>query len=88
MPKLGKLSGKDAALENSRKFKRLKNKHSAVESNINELGHRGLDRCPDRGEKHFNAYISLGICAYNLKKIGYAILKTQRKAEEVLRVAA
>ena len=88
MPKLGKVSGKDAILENSRKFKRLKNKHSAVESNINELGHRGLDRCPDRGEKHFNTYIGLGICAYNLKKIGCAILRTQRKAEELLRVAA
>lgn len=88
MPKLGKLSDKDAALENSRGFKRLKNKHSAVESNINELGHRGLDRCPDRGEKHFNTYIGLGICAYNLKKIGYAILGTQRKTEELLRIAA
>ena len=88
MPKLGKLTEKDAILENSRRFKLLKNKHSAVESNINELGHRGLDRCPDRGEKHFNTYIGLGICAYNLKKIGCAILRTQRKAEELLRVAA
>ena len=88
MPKLGKLTGKDAALENSKNFKRLKNKHSAVESNINELGHRGLDRCPDRGENHFNTYIGLGICAYNLKKIGCAILKAQCKAEKLLRDAA
>ena len=88
MPKLGKLVGKDIVLENSKTFKRLKNKHSAIESNINELGHRGLDRCPDRGEKHFNTYISLGVCAYNLKKIGCAILKAQSKVEELLRSAA
>ena len=88
MPKLGRLSGKDAALENSPVFKRLKNKHSAIESNINELEHRGLDRCPDRGESHFKTYISLGICAYNLKKIGCAILKEQCKAKKLCSKAA
>ena len=85
MPKLGNLSMDDAALENSRIFKHLKNKHSAVESNINELEHRGLDRCPDRGEPHFDAYIGLGVCAYNLKKIGCAILKAQCQEEKLHR---
>ena len=84
MPKLGKLSGKDAEIENSRLFKKQKNKHSAVESNINELEHRGLDRCPDKGEHHFNSYIGLAVCAYNLKKIGRAILKAREKEEEEL----
>jgi hypothetical protein len=88
MPKLGKLSGKDAELEDSRLFKRLKNRHSAVESNINELEHRGLDRCPDRSEGHFNSYIGLAVCAYNLKKIGRAILKEQAKAEALTAKAA
>ena len=89
MPKLGKVAGKDADIENSRLFKRLKNKHSAVESNINELEHRGLDRCPDRGEHHFNSYIGLAVCAYNLKKIGRAILKKEQdKAEELSGKAA
>ena len=88
MPKLGKVSGKDAEIEGSRLFKRLKNKHSAVESNINELEHRGLDRCPDKGESHFNSYIGLAVCAYNLKKIGRAILKEQDKTEELSGKAA
>jgi hypothetical protein len=48
LPKLGKLNAKEKELENDKKFKHLKNKHSAIESNINELEHRGLDRCPDR----------------------------------------
>jgi hypothetical protein len=74
LPKLGKLNAKEKELENSKQFKKLKNKHSAIESNINELEHRGLDRCPDRSYFHYKTYIALGVCAYNLKKIGKKIL--------------
>ena len=83
LPKLGKLNAKEKELENSTKFKSLKDKHSAIESNINELEHRGLDRCPDRGYFHYTCalhevrgrtYIAMGVCAYNLKKIGKKIL--------------
>jgi len=80
MPKLGKLNQEEEIEQNSRKFKRLKNKHSAIESNINELENRGLDRCPDKGIMNYKRYISLAICAYNLKKIGRQILKQQREA--------
>jgi hypothetical protein len=79
LPKLGKRTAKEEEIENSRIFKRLKNKHSAVESNINELEHRGLGRCPDRTFAHFCRYIALGICAYNLKKIGKKILEDRLK---------
>jgi IS5 family transposase len=82
MPKLGKRNKVEEAEESSYTFKRLKNKHSAIESNINELENRGLDRCPDRGIKHYRRYVSLGVCAYNLKKIGRQILKLQRAAIE------
>ncbi len=78
LPKLGKLTNTEKEEEKHRTYKRLKNKHSAIESNINELENRGLDRCPDRGILHFNRYISLGVSAYNLKKIGRQILKNQR----------
>ena len=82
MPKLGKRNKTEEQEEQSPSFKKLKNKHSAIESNINELEHRGLDRCPDRGIAHFSRYISLGVSAYNLKKIGRQILKLERKALE------
>ncbi len=81
MPKLGKRNKAEEIEENSRSFKRHKNKHSAIESNINELEHRGLDRCPDRGIEHYQRYISLGVCAYNLKKIGKQILKQEREIQ-------
>jgi hypothetical protein len=79
LPKLGKLTDKEKEFENSRKFKEFKNKHSAIESNINELEHRGLNRCPDRGYFHFCNYVAMGICANNLKKIGKKILENQLK---------
>lgn len=70
MPKKGKLNKTEKEEESKPLFKKLRNKHSAVESNINELEHRGLDRCPDRGYNHFKRYIGIGVCAYNLYKIG------------------
>ena len=79
MPKLGRLTETEKEEENSRSFKKLKNKHSAIESNINELENRGLDRCPDRGIRNYRKYIGLAICAYNLNKIGRKILKKQGK---------
>lgn len=78
MPKLGKRNEQELEEERSPLFKRLKNKHSAVESNINELENRGLGRCPDRGFRHYKCYIGLGVCAYNLKKIGKALMEQQR----------
>jgi hypothetical protein len=81
MPKLGKRNKAEEEEEKSYSFKHLKNKHSAIESNINELEHRGLDRCPDRGIYNYKKYIGLAVCAYNLKKIGREILKQQREAQ-------
>lgn len=80
IPKLGKRNKIEEQEEHSPSFKKLKNKHSAIESNINELEHRGLDRCPDKGLLHFTRYIGLGVCAYNLKKIGRQILKLERES--------
>jgi IS5 family transposase len=79
MPKLGKRNKQEEEQEQSPQFKRLKNKHSAIESNINELEHRGLDRCPDKGIKNFALYVGLGVCAYNLKKIGRELLELERQ---------
>lgn len=82
MPKKGKRSKKEKEIEQAPGFKKLKNKHNAVESNINELEKRGLDRCPDRTRKNFDRYIGLGITAYNLHKIGRQIIELQRAKDE------
>ena len=87
MPKKGKLNKKEYQEEHKKEFKQLRNKHSAVESNINELGYRGLDRCPDRSYSHFKNYIALGICAYNLHKIGAELLRQERLKQKFKKAA-
>lgn len=84
MPKLGRRTKEEELKEKSTFFKKQKNRHSAIESNINELETRGLDRCPDRGFPRFKSYIGLGVCAYNIKKIGKVIL--DKKLKELKKV--
>jgi len=79
MPKKGKKNESEIQEESQKYFKRLKNKHSAIESNINEIEHCGLDRCPDRGFMHFKRYIGIAVCAYNLNRIGKKLLEKQRE---------
>ena len=81
MPKKGKRNKQEEEEESQRQFKLLRNKHSAVESNINELEHRGLDRCPDRGHGHFKRYVGLAVSAYNLRRIGQELIAIRRKRE-------
>jgi len=79
MPKKGRLNGTDKEREGQKRFKALKNRHSAIESNINSLEHHGLNRCPDKGLAGFKRYVGLGILAYNLHRIGKHILKKQQE---------
>lgn len=66
LPKIGKKTEQEKEEESSKSFKRIRNQHSAIESNINELENRGLGRCPDSGYERFKKYIGLGITSYNL----------------------
>jgi len=79
MPKKGKRNQAEKQEESERNFLKAKNRHSAVESNINELEHRGLNRCPDRGYHHFRRYTALGVCAYNIRRIGCRLLEQDRE---------
>ncbi len=53
MPKKGKCTQIEKEEESHRHFVETKNKHSAIESNINELESRGLDRIHNREYPHF-----------------------------------
>jgi hypothetical protein len=77
MPKKGKRTKEELKEERSSLFKKYRNKHSAVESNINEIEHKGLDRCPDKGFHGFKRYIGIGVIAYNLHRIGKEMLKQE-----------
>ena len=60
IPKKGRLNKTDLQRESDPAFIKGKRKHSAIESNINELEHKGLERCPDRGIGGFQRYVGLG----------------------------
>ncbi len=82
MPKKGKRTKQETGEETAKPFKKLKNKHSAVESNINELEHSSLDKCPDKGFHGFERYVGMGVVAYNLQRIGKQLLKQELERRE------
>ncbi len=77
MPKKGKRNKIETQQEHQQSFVKLRHAHSAVESNINQLEHNGLRRCPDRGIKNFKRYAALSVLAYNLHKLGEYLSKRQ-----------
>jgi len=78
MPKKGKRNKQQVQQEQEKEFKKYKRKHSAIESNINELENCGLDKCRDKGIVGFKRYVAIAITAYNLKRIGRELIKQQR----------
>jgi len=75
MPKKGKTNSVEKQKEAEVSFIKLRNAHSAVESNINQLEHNGLGRCPDRGIKNFKRYTAASVLAYNIHKLGEHLAK-------------
>lgn len=78
MPKKGGKSEARKAKEESESFVAGKNAHSAVESNINELNHCGVKKVPDKGLPNFKKYTALGVCAYNLKRLGRMVIEQKK----------
>ena len=93
LPKKGKISKSEQdKIRADKEYVILRRKHSAVESNINALEHRGLDRCPDRGIDNFRKYVSMSIVAHNIHLIGSLVQrklqKQNRYTEANIRLAA
>ncbi len=85
IPKKGKPNKAEQEEESTKTFKKFRNAHSAVESNINQLEYNGLDRCPDKGIVGYKRYVSLGILSYNLHRLGQVL---QKQAREEIKKAA
>ena len=81
LPKKGRLSEADRLREGSDEFKKLRNKHSGVESAINGLEQGGLDVCPDHGINGFKRYVGLAVLSRNIKRLG-TIIRQQEKEKE------
>lgn len=81
MPKKGYRNLERQEIENEKEFKKLRHKHSAVESGINDAQVHGLEKVPDRGIESYKRYISLGIVGYNIHRLGSVLLQKCNKAK-------
>ena len=79
MPKKGKRNKEEKERESAKKFKQLRNAHSAIESNINMLEHHGLNRCPDKGLHGYKRYVGLSVLAYNLHILGNCLIAQEKQ---------
>jgi hypothetical protein len=80
IPKKGKCNAAEYQSEHEPFFIKSRHAHSAVESNINKMEHRGLNRCPDKGLNGFHRYVGLAVIAYNLRRLGNLLLEQDRKS--------
>ena len=85
MPKKGYLSKVNREREQGKRFKAMRGKHPGVESAINNLEHRGLDRVRSKGKSGFARSVALSVLALNVHRIG---LLLRRKAASIQRRAA
>ena len=79
LPKKGKLSAAERERESEPAFAAARRKHSGVESAINGLEHRGLDKVRLRGPDGFKRAVGLSVLAFNLHRIGRILLERERK---------
>ena len=85
LPKKGYLNRAERERERGAEFAAMRRRHPAVESAINNLGHRGLDRILARGADGFARMTALSVLALNIHRIG---LLLRRKAERRRKRAA
>ena len=92
MPKKGNKTASEQESEADKTFVGLRKKHSAVESNINELECSGVNKVPDKGIHAFKRYVALGVLAYNLKRLGRLVIEREKstiaRQKDKLRAAA
>lgn len=81
LPKPGKKSQKQQAEESTENFVTKRKAHSAVEANISQLEHFGLDICRDKGIKGFKRYVAYGVLSYNLHKMGRLLMAMERQKQ-------
>lgn len=79
LPKKGYLSKADRERETDEDFVSARRAHPAVESAINALEHRGLDRVRSRGAEGFKRTVALSVLAGNLHRLGRFLQARERK---------
>ena len=86
LPGKGYLSKVGQLREQQPEFAAMRRQHPAVESAINNLEHRGLDRVRSHGADGFDRTVALAVLAANLHRIGLLLQKREREILQRKRV--
>ena len=81
LPRKGRLCVAEREREEAQASAEARRQHPAVESAINHLEHRGLDRVRSRGADGFAHTVALSILAANVHRIGVLVRQRVRDAE-------
>ena len=73
LPKKGYLNKAEREREQGEEFVATRRQHPAVESAINNLGHRDLDRVLAYGAEGFARVVVLSVVALNIHRIGVSV---------------
>ena len=84
LPGRGYLSRADREREEEESFVAARRAHPAIESAINGLDHRGLDRVRSHGADGFARTVALSVLAANLHRIGLILQKRERKRQRLV----
>ena len=87
LPRKGRPTQAERERESDPAFAAARRQHPAVESAINALGHRGLDRVRAHGAGGFERMVALSVLAANLHRLGRLLRQRERKRKR-LRLAA
>ena len=79
LPRKGRPSRADRERESDEAFAGARRQHPAVESAINALEHRGLDRVRNRGADGFALAVALSVLAANLHRLGRLLRQRERR---------
>ena len=78
LPKKGYLSKADQDREQGETFAAMRRQHPAVESAINNLEHRGLDRVRSKGSEGFARTVALAVVSLNVHRLGRLLRQQAR----------
>ncbi len=82
LPKKGGKSQADQARESAPAFVAARRQHPGIESAINNLNHRGLDRIRTHGEEGFVRTVALGVVAANVHRLGQIVKKKKKQHDQ------
>ncbi len=79
LPRKGRLTQAERERESDAAFAAARRQHPAVESAINALEHRGLDRVRTHGADGFERTVALSVLAANLHRLGRLLRERERR---------